>query len=145
MYDGVIRPRKAELARPIHNAAPYFYNMIYNNIKYVFTLSNDNIVEYVGMTFNIEKRYYELKNKFKKDFEMNIVYESYDSVKCFRKLSILKLKYNLVPTEYNRMLNNTSFKKGSIDKILCPYCSKLGGKYIMKRWHFNNCKINQNK
>jgi hypothetical protein len=63
MYDGAIRPERAELAKPIHNATPYFY-MKYNNLKYVFTLSNNNIVEYVGMTFNIEKRYYELKNKF---------------------------------------------------------------------------------
>jgi hypothetical protein len=46
MYDGAIRPERAELAKPIHNATPYFY-MKYNNLKYVFTLSNNNIVEYV--------------------------------------------------------------------------------------------------
>jgi hypothetical protein len=25
-------------------------------------------------------------------------------------------------------------------KIICPYCSKLGGSSAMKRWHFANCK-----
>ena len=25
-------------------------------------------------------------------------------------------------------------------KIICPYCSKLGGISPMKRWHFNNCR-----
>ena len=25
-------------------------------------------------------------------------------------------------------------------KIICPYCSKLGGSSAMKRWHFSNCR-----
>ena len=25
-------------------------------------------------------------------------------------------------------------------KIICPYCSKLGGSSVMKRWHFDNCR-----
>ena len=25
--------------------------------------------------------------------------------------------------------------------IICPYCGKKGGEPIMKRWHFENCKI----
>lgn len=29
-------------------------------------------------------------------------------------------------------------KKQATDK--CPHCSSIGGKGIMKRWHFNNCK-----
>lgn len=32
--------------------------------------------------------------------------------------------------------------KGKLHEIaVCPYCSKTGGKSIMKRWHFENCKI----
>lgn len=31
------------------------------------------------------------------------------------------------------------------ETIVCPHCGKEGGKTIMKRWHFDNCKfINQN-
>ena len=28
------------------------------------------------------------------------------------------------------------------DKISCPHCNKEGGKNIMGRWHFNNCRLN---
>ena len=28
----------------------------------------------------------------------------------------------------------------SQSKIQCPYCNKIGGHSIMKRWHFDNCK-----
>lgn len=28
--------------------------------------------------------------------------------------------------------------------IKCPYCEKIGGKGLMNRWHFENCKINNN-
>jgi hypothetical protein len=119
--------------------------MIYDNLKYVFLLLNDNNVEYVGMTFDIEKRHRELKNKFNKKLNIKVVYENNNSVKCFRYLTRLKIKYHLEPTEYNKMLNNTSFKKGFNVKVCCPYCKKIGGKYIMKRWHFNNCKTYQNK
>lgn len=26
-------------------------------------------------------------------------------------------------------------------KLQCPFCNKIGGSSQMKRWHFNNCKI----
>jgi len=26
------------------------------------------------------------------------------------------------------------------NKLICPYCGKIGGDGIMKRWHFSNCK-----
>ena len=33
-------------------------------------------------------------------------------------------------------------KKGKKQKnIKCPHCNKEGGFCVMKRWHFNNCKI----
>jgi hypothetical protein len=30
--------------------------------------------------------------------------------------------------------------KGPQSKLICPHCNKSGGKGIMKRWHFDNCK-----
>jgi len=30
-------------------------------------------------------------------------------------------------------------------KVKCPYCSKHGQKSIMVRWHFDNCKLNNNE
>jgi len=36
----------------------------------------------------------------------------------------------------------TSTRKDTKDKIIiCPHCNKTGGNSIMKRWHFNNCKL----
>lgn len=26
------------------------------------------------------------------------------------------------------------------EKLTCPHCSKVGGKSVMKRWHFENCR-----
>lgn len=34
--------------------------------------------------------------------------------------------------------------KGEQLKIECPHCKKQGGQSLMKRWHFDNCKENQN-
>lgn len=31
--------------------------------------------------------------------------------------------------------------KGPHDLAICPHCSKEGGERIMKRWHFDNCKM----
>nr|NDG06050.1 hypothetical protein [Oxalobacteraceae bacterium] len=31
-------------------------------------------------------------------------------------------------------------KRGPQEKITCPHCRQSGGKGIMKRWHFENCK-----
>ena len=36
MYDVAIRPRKAELAKPIHNATPYFKILCYTIILNIF-------------------------------------------------------------------------------------------------------------
>lgn len=27
-------------------------------------------------------------------------------------------------------------------KVICPHCHKEGGSSLMKRWHFDNCKVN---
>jgi hypothetical protein len=35
--------------------------------------------------------------------------------------------------------------KGKKKEIInCPFCDKSGGKTIMKRWHFDNCKNKKN-
>lgn len=31
------------------------------------------------------------------------------------------------------------------NKVECPYCQKVGGESIMKRWHFENCKYKEKK
>ena len=28
-----------------------------------------------------------------------------------------------------------------IHTLKCPHCGKEGGKAVMRRWHFDNCKI----
>jgi group I intron endonuclease len=37
----------------------------------------------------------------------------------------------------------TSYTGYKHEIIKCPYCDKTGGKGAMKRWHFENCKINK--
>lgn len=37
-------------------------------------------------------------------------------------------------------------KKGCAQPVLiCPHCSKTGGSSLMKRWHFDNCKVNHGR
>lgn len=32
--------------------------------------------------------------------------------------------------------------KGIPDVLVkCPHCNKIGGRSVMKRWHFDNCKL----
>lgn len=41
------------------------------------------------------------------------------------------------------LMGNTPHNKGVPDKIVeCPHCGKSGGRSVMKRWHFENCKKN---
>ena len=28
-----------------------------------------------------------------------------------------------------------------LEKVECPHCNKVGAKFNMKRWHFDNCKL----
>jgi len=35
----------------------------------------------------------------------------------------------------------TGFNNNKKEKIICPYCKKIGGKPVMKRFHFDNCKF----
>lgn len=37
----------------------------------------------------------------------------------------------------------TSYSGYKHEIIKCPHCEKTGGKGAMKRWHFENCKINK--
>lgn len=37
-------------------------------------------------------------------------------------------------------------KKGKTQPMLsCPHCPKTGGSSLMKRWHFDNCKVNHGR
>ena len=33
-----------------------------------------------------------------------------------------------------------AFKGKKLELVTCPHCTKTGGKPVMNRWHFNNCK-----
>lgn len=45
-------------------------------------------------------------------------------------------------TKYNKSLSE-HYNTGLIRiKIQCPFCGKEGSKNTMKRWHFDNCKLN---
>ena len=36
----------------------------------------------------------------------------------------------------------SNYRKGTPrPKIECPHCGKVGGEGVMKRWHFDNCKV----
>jgi hypothetical protein len=37
----------------------------------------------------------------------------------------------------------TGFSKEKKEKITCPFCNKTGGKPVMKRFHFEKCKLNK--
>ncbi len=55
-----------------------------------------------------------------------------------RKLSELKLGKKL-SDEHKRRLSEV--RRGKLQPIVsCPNCSKTGGAFTMKRWHFENCK-----
>jgi hypothetical protein len=58
-------------------------------------------------------------------------------------------KGKVLPQEHIEMLRalNTGKKASEETKlklrqqIVCPHCGKIGGQSIMKRWHFDNCKL----
>ena len=47
--------------------------------------------------------------------------------------------YGKSPTEETRKKISESAKKRK--KVTCPHCGKIGGVHVMKRWHFDNCKL----
>ena len=36
---------------------------------------------------------------------------------------------------------NAGIKTGPLPVVVCPHCSKLGGRALMTRWHFDNCRL----
>jgi hypothetical protein len=55
---------------------------------------------------------------------------------------------NGIKGEANGMYGNTHsaqarkrISEGNKQRIKCPYCNKVGGIAIMKRWHFDRCKF----
>lgn len=61
------------------------------------------------------------------------------------------LKGHAVPKEVRLKISdslkgNIPYNKGVPDvTVKCPHCGKEGGRSIMKRWHFERCKLIQNK
>lgn len=44
--------------------------------------------------------------------------------------------------ETKKKMSESSANKGGVKQVICPYCSKSGGKPAMIRWHFDNCLSN---
>jgi hypothetical protein len=38
-------------------------------------------------------------------------------------------------------LKNSLANQKPKNKVSCPHCGAVGGESIMKRWHFDNCKL----
>jgi len=43
--------------------------------------------------------------------------------------------------EHRNKLRGKRLPYGKHQKVTCPHCNKEGGQGIMKRWHFDNCKL----
>jgi len=60
------------------------------------------------------------------------------------KMSVSKTGVSRIPftkAHKQNMIDN-SFWKGKIKPLVeCPHCGTVGGNVIMKRWHFDNCKL----
>lgn len=67
---------------------------------------------------------------------------NYHEKRCFYNPN-KKIKKSSISEESNIKRSNTMKGKnvGSQKKIECPYCNKIGGQSIMKRHHFENCKL----
>jgi hypothetical protein len=62
------------------------------------------------------------------------------STEVKEKLSNSLLKYN----EELKQNGKEHPVKGMIrEKVLCPYCGKIGAKNTLSRWHFENCKFKE--
>lgn len=67
--------------------------------------------------------------EIKKKISMTLTGRKYSKERCKNISKALKGK--------------TYQNKGKEQKVvICPYCLKEGGRSVMKRWHFNNCKEN---
>ena len=76
------------------------------------------------------------KEKFKSNgnpfFNKMHSIESRKKIKEARKTQIITKESNI-----KRSLTMTGMKR---EKVICPYCDKMGDVSLMKRYHFNNCK-----
>ena len=41
-----------------------------------------------------------------------------------------------------KFFDNPNIKSVKQKQVICPHCNKQGGANAMKRYHFNNCKLN---
>lgn len=44
-------------------------------------------------------------------------------------------------SEEYKLATSLRFKGKPKEKVTCPHCGKTGGKNVMVRWHFDNCKM----
>jgi group I intron endonuclease len=50
-----------------------------------------------------------------------------------------------VPKSDEHKLKLSEAHKGPQEQVECPHCGKIGGKSLMTRWHFDNCKYKEFK
>lgn len=54
----------------------------------------------------------------------------------------------IIPPEFKKGRTRkwrTGFNREKKEKICCPHCNKIGGKPVMKRYHFEYCKLKGSK
>jgi group I intron endonuclease len=54
-------------------------------------------------------------------------------------------KYHSEETKLKMSEAHTGVPKGPQEQVQCPHCGKIGGKSLMARWHFDNCKYKESE
>ena len=80
------------------------------------------------------------KNTNRKTYERTVEYKNKMS-EIIKKLSIDKRVGAVKGSKHNYPKIRKERNPLTYDKITCPHCNKVGGTNVMKRWHFDNCKL----
>lgn len=50
------------------------------------------------------------------------------------------VKKSMTPEVRAKISEKTKEGMKNLPRVICPHCGKIGAKYAMKQWHFDNCK-----
>jgi hypothetical protein len=89
------------------------------------------------------KKYQEKKELIseKMSGENNPFYGKKQSSESRKKISESNKGKNKLRTKEHNIKIGLSNKGKKMEIISCPHCNKTGGSTLMKRWHFDNCKL----
>jgi hypothetical protein len=89
------------------------------------------------------KKYQERKELLsnKMSGENNPFYGKKQSVESRKKISDSNKGKNKLRTKEHNIKIGLANKGKKMESISCPHCHKVGGVTLMKRWHFDNCKL----